>query len=82
MAQENTKPTQQALFERFVNIYTELATLTDDVKQLTEEAKELYPDADISNMKKVAKIKAESKLGDAVEKTEAFLEAVDTFTKG
>ena len=81
MTTENVKKTQQAYFENFVNLYSELAMLTEDVKQLTEQFKEDYAEADIGNIKKVAKLKSEQKIGDAVEKVEAFKEAVDTFTK-
>ena len=81
MTTENVKKTQQAYFENFVNLYSELAMLTEDVKQLTEQFKEDYAEADIANIKKVAKLKSEQKIGDAVEKVEAFKEAVDTFTK-
>ena len=81
MTTENVKKTQQAYFENFVSLYSELAMLTEDVKQLTEQFKEDYAEADIANIKKVAKLKSEQKIGDAVEKVEAFKEAVDTFTK-
>ena len=81
MTTENTKPTQQKYFDSFVNLYSELAMLTEDVKQLTEQFKEDYAEADIANLKKVARLKSEQKVGDAVEKVEAFKEAVDTFTK-
>ena len=81
MTTENVKKTQQQYFDNFVNLYSELAMLTEDVKQLTEQFKEDYAEADIVNIKKVAKLKSEQKIGDAVEKVEAFKEAVDTFTK-
>ena len=80
MTTENVKKTQQQYFDNFVNLYSELAMLTEAVKQLTEQFKEDY-ESDIANLKKVAKLKAEQKVGDAIEKVEAFKEAVDTFTK-
>ena len=79
---EIVKPTQKDLFNRFVNIYTEIDTLNDDIKQLGEEAKEHYPELDLSNMKKVAKLKAEQKVGDGVAKANEFLEAVESYTQG
>ncbi|MEG2707307.1 MAG: hypothetical protein RR959_08200 [Erysipelotrichaceae bacterium] len=79
---EQTKPTQKELFNRYVNIYTEIDTLNDDIKQLNEEVKEHYPDIDLSNMKKVAKLKAEQKVGDGVAKANEFLEAVESYTQG
>lgn len=79
---EQTKPTQKGLFNRYVNIYTEIDTLNDDIKQLGEEVKEHYPELDLSNMKKVAKLKAEQKVGDGVAKANEFLEAVESYTQG
>ena len=79
---EQTKPTQKELFNGYVNIYTETDTLNDDIKQLNEEVKEHYPDIDLSNMKKVAKLKAEQKVGDGVAKANEFLEAVESYTQG
>lgn len=79
---EQTKPTQKDLFNRFVNIYIEIDTINDDIKQLGEEVKEHYPEIDLSNMKKVAKLKAEQKVGDGVAKANEFLEAVESYTQG
>ena len=76
---EQTKPTQKDYFDKFLYIYTELSTLNEDIKQLSDLFKEDYPEADLSNLKKVSKLKAEQKLGDNVDKVNAFLEAVDTF---
>lgn len=78
----NTKQTQQQYFDRFVALYGELDMLNQDIKQLTEEFKDDYPEADITNLKKVSKLKAEMKVGDAVTKSQDFLEAVETFDKG
>lgn len=78
----NTKQTQKQYFDRFVALYGELDMLNQDIKQLTEEFKEDHGEADIVNLKKVAKLKAEMKVGDAVEKHNDFLEAVETFDKG
>ena len=75
------KPTQQELYQRFVNIYLEIYTLNEDIKQLSEEVKGNYPDIDLVNMKKVAKMVAEQKVGESVIKANEFLEAVDEFTK-
>lgn len=79
---EQTKPTQKDLFNRFVNIYTEIDTLNDDIKQLGEAVKEHYPEIDLSNMKKVSKLVAEQKVGDGVAKANEFLEAVESYTQG
>lgn len=79
---EQTKPTQKDLFNRYVNIYTEIDTLNDDIKQLGEEVKGHYPELDLSNMKKVSKLVAEQKVGDGVTKANEFLEAVESYTQG
>lgn len=81
MTTENVKKTQQQYFDNFVNLYSELAMLTEDVKQLTEQFKEDYSESDIANLKKVSRLVAENKLADQLEKVETFKEAVDTFTK-
>ena len=47
-----------------------------------EEFKEDYSDADLANLKKVAKLKAEQKVGDGVAKANEFLEAVESYTQG
>ena len=78
----NVKKTQQEYFNNFVNIYTELATLNEDIKQLSEEFKKYYVNVDLANLKKVSKIKAEQKIGESVERVNAFLEAVESYTQG
>lgn len=78
----NVKKTQQEYFNDFVNVYTELVTLNEDIKQLSEEFKEDYTDADLANLKKVAKLKSEQKVGDGVAKANEFLEAVESYTQG
>lgn len=78
----NVKKTQQEYFNNFVNIYTELAKLNEDIKQLSEEFKKYYVNVDLANLKKVSKIKAEQKLGESVERVNAFLEAVESYTQG
>lgn len=80
-AQEaSPKSSQKEYFERFKNIYNELYLLNQDLKQLSDDFKEDHHDADLSNIKAVAKLTAEDALGTKIVKTEAFLEAVDTFT--
>src|SRR5574344_1836276 len=76
---DSVKPTQQQYFERFTNIYNELSLLNLDLKQLSDEFKEDYPDADLPNLKAVAKASAEGTLDSKVDKTEAFLEAVESY---
>ena len=63
MTEDAVKPTQQELFDRYVNLYHEQATIGLDIKALSEEFKELYPDEDLTTIKQVAKSKAEESLG-------------------
>lgn len=81
MLEDFVKPTQQQLFDRFVNIYHEQATLTLDIRALTEEFKELYPDEELTTIKAVAKAKAEESLGNKIEKGKKFEEVAETFVK-
>ena len=62
---EIVKPTQQALFDRFVNLYHEQATINLDIKSLSDEFKEHYPDAELATIKSVARAKAEESLAAA-----------------
>jgi hypothetical protein len=73
------KPTQQELFDRYVNLYHEQATIGLDIKALTEEFKEFYPDEDLTTIKQVAKSKAEESLCSKIDKALKFKEIVETF---
>ena len=81
MTTKNVKKTQQQYFDNFVALYGELSTINEDIKQLSESYKEDYADGDLANLKKVSKLVAEQKLGEALDKLESFKEAVDTFQK-
>ena len=78
---ESVKPTQQALFDKFVNLYHEQATINLDIKALTDEFKEYYPDAELSTIKSVAKAKVEESLGSKIDKAKLFEEVAETFVK-
>ena len=78
---EQTKPTQQALFDRFVSLYHEQATINLDIKALTDEFKEYYPDAELATIKSVARAKAEESLGSKIDKAKLFEEVAETFVK-
>lgn len=81
MTNEINKPSQQDLFNRFVNIYHEQATLNLDIKALTEEFKDLYPDEKLVTIKAVARAKAEESLGTKIEKGKEFEEIAEIFVK-
>lgn len=73
------KKTQKEYFENFTTLYTELNMLNEDIKQLSESFKEDYVDADLANLKAVAKLKAEQKVSDKVLSVNKLIEAIDTF---
>lgn len=73
------KNTQKEYFENFTTLYTELNMLNEDIKQLSESFKEDYVDADLANLKAVAKLKAEQKVSDKVLSVNKLIEAIDTF---
>ena len=81
MNEENVKPTQQDLFDRFVNLYHEQATISLDIKSLSDEFKEFYPDEDLTVIKQVAKSKSEESLGSKIDKADKFKEVVEIFVK-
>jgi len=78
---ESVKPTQQDLFDRFVSLYHEQATINLDIKSLSDEFKECYPDAELSTIKSVAKAKVEESLGSKIDKAKLFEEVAETFVK-
>ena len=80
MTEQIVKKTQKEYFNNFLSLYTEITTLNEDIKQLSESFKEDYAEADLANLKKVSKLKAEQKVGDKVEEVNKFIEAVEAFT--
>lgn len=80
-ADESVKPSQQDLFDRFVNLYHEQATVGLDIKALSDEFKEFYPDEDLTTIKQVAKSKAEESLGTKIDKASKFKEVAEIFVK-
>ena len=78
---ENVKPTQQELFDRFTNLYHEQVTVSLDIKALSDEFKEYYPDEDLTTIKAVAKSKAEESLGNKIDKADKFKEVAEIFVK-
>ena len=81
MTEDTVKPTQQELFDRYVNLYHEQATIGLDIKALSEEFKEFYPDEDLTTIKQVAKSKAEESLGSKIDKADKFKEVAEIFVK-
>ena len=80
-ADEVVKPTQQEMFDRFVNLYHEQSTVGLDIKALSDEFKEYYHDEDLTTIKAVAKLKSEEKLGKKVSDFEKFKEVAEIFVK-
>ena len=73
--QETQKRTKVELVHAMQQLYTEIATITEDIDAIKEEAKEQGMPA--SQMARVAKLRAEMKLDDVLEKNEEFAELVD-----
>ena len=72
--------TKKEFYERFVNLYREQQTLSEDVKALTEEAKEALGDDDLTLIKQVAKLTATGKVHESYEKCEKTIELIDELT--
>ena len=81
MNTDDVKSTQQELFDRYVNLYHEQATIGLDIKALSDEFKEYYPDEDLTTIKQVAKSKAEESLGSKIDKADKFKEVAEIFVK-
>ena len=69
------KKTKAQFVEMLQREFTEIMTITDNVKQLKEDAKEAGYDAAL--LAKVAKSLAESKVQDILEKNQEFAEMVE-----
>ena len=78
---DKVKPTKQEFFDRYVSLYHEQATINLDIKALSEEFKEIYPDEDLTIIKQVAKSKAEESLGSKIDKADKFKEVAEIFVK-
>lgn len=75
MTEETQKRTKVELVYAMQQLYTEIATITEDIDAIKEEAKEQGMPA--SQMARVAKLRAEMKLDDVLEKNEEFAELVN-----
>lgn len=72
------KLTVEVVYKRLVALYGEVATLEQDIASVVEEARDVLGDEiDLPQVKKIAKLVATQKLGSTVEKTNAFLAAVE-----
>ena len=68
--------TNNEVIEKLIPIYTEIDLLTQDVKQVLAEAKEVGLDAPA--LAKVAKAKVQQKLEELKEKTDALSDLIDS----
>lgn len=75
MTEETQKRTKVELVYAMQQLYTEIATITEDIDAIKEEAKEQGMPA--SQMARVAKLRAGSGVDDVLEKNEEFAELVD-----
>ena len=74
-ANEVQKKTKAQFVEMLQREFTEIMTITENVKQLKEDAKEAGYDAAL--LAKVAKSLAESKVQDILEKNQEFSDMVE-----
>jgi len=72
-----TKPTTDGTIEKLVNIYREIALLTEDVGSVVADAKEAGLDS--STIVKVAKAIALDKIDKLKEQTDKLQEMIDEF---
>ena len=68
--------TNQTIIDKLVPIFTEIDTLADDAKEILSGAKEAGLDS--AMLSKVAKAKANSKLGDLEKKTGKLLDLIES----
>ncbi len=73
--QEEKKRTKVELVEAMQKLYTEISSITEDIDAIKEEAKERGMPAAL--MAKVAKLRADSKVDDVLDKNEEFAELVE-----
>lgn len=72
------KLTPKKVLTDLVAIYREINLLTEDTKILISEGKEVFgDDVDVAAIKKLAKLIAAAKEGEAVEKMKSFIELTE-----
>lgn len=73
--QEVQKRTKVELVEAMQKIYTEISSLTEEIDEIKAEAKDR--DMPAALMAKVAKLRADMKVDDVLDKNEEFAALVD-----
>ena len=73
--QEVKKKTKVELVDAMQKLYTEISSLTEQIDEIKAEAKERSMPYTL--MAKIAKLRAESKIDDVLDKNEEFAELVD-----
>ena len=75
MNEETQKRTKVELIEAMQRLYTEISSITEDIDAIKEEAKERGMPAAL--MAKVAKLRADMKVDDVLDKNEEFAALVE-----
>ena len=75
MNEETQKRTKVELIEAMQKIYTEISSLTEEIDEIKAEAKDR--DMPAALMAKVAKLRADMKVDDVLDKNEEFAALVD-----
>lgn len=75
MENQEVKKTKAELVEAMKRLFIEIDSITEEIDSLKEEAKERSMPYTL--MAKIAKLRAESKIDDVLDKNEEFAELVD-----
>lgn len=75
---QDTNPvvTNESTVAKLVPLFEEVGTLMEDVKVIVKEAKDAGLDA--PSLQKIAKAKADQKLGDLADKTQGLIDLIDS----
>lgn len=66
------------MYNRLVNLHSEIDLLQQDLKAMKEEVEEALPKVSFTDLSAAAKLKAQNKLGEKVSKLNSFLELVES----
>lgn len=75
MNEETQKRTKVELIEAMQRLYTEISSLAEQIDEIKAEAKER--DMPYAMMAKIAKLRADSKIDEVLDKNEEFAELVE-----
>lgn len=68
--------TNTSIVEEIIPLFEHIGSITEDVKSILKKAKDAQLDAPM--LSKIAKAKADQKLGDLIDKTESLLDLAES----